>query len=70
MIVAPVTLKMNSLKKELKTVIKNQKNFNDEISGMKARIEALENKKDIINKCRLTICWKAYNFRNILSKAT
>ena len=38
---------MNSLKKELKTVIKNQKNFNDEISGMKARIEALENKKDI-----------------------
>ena len=38
---------MNSLKKELKTVIENQKNFNDEISGMKARIEALENKKDI-----------------------
>ena len=36
---------MNSLKKELKTVIENQKNFNDEISGMKARIEALENKK-------------------------
>ena len=38
---------MNSLKKELKTVIENQKNFNYEISGMKDRIEALENKKDI-----------------------
>ena len=37
---------MNSLKKELKVVIANQKNFNEELSLMKARLEALENKKE------------------------
>ena len=37
---------MNSIKRELKAVIENQKNFIDEISVIKARLEALENKKD------------------------
>ena len=37
---------MNSLKKKLKVVIENQNNFNKELSVMKARLEALENKKD------------------------
>ena len=37
---------MNSIKRELKVVIENQKNFIDEMFDMKARIEALENKKD------------------------
>ena len=37
---------MNSLKKELKAVIENQNKFNEEISAMKARIQALESKTD------------------------
>ena len=37
---------MNSLKKELKAAIENQNKFNEEISAMKVRIEALESKKD------------------------